>query len=163
MQLTQARKIAMLVAGLATPIGILVVNVSAFVMRNLVEFRFGIAICALVSSLLLNGLTALWVLAQLERNTTHLYLEYRRWMVALAAVVVLATSGLAPILTFQGMRDPHHLPDALSVWWAIGALALPVVAAVVVRRLSTRGRGSRRNPEHPARRPLTRRGDQSSA
>jgi len=153
-QLTQARKIAMLVAGLATPVGILVVNVSAFVMKNLVEFRLGIAVCALVSSLLLNGLTALWVLGQLERSTTHLYLEYRRWMIVLAAVVVLVTSGLAPILTYQGMRDPRHLPDALSLWWAIGALALPFVAAVVVQTLSTRSRSHRQRGYLARRAPL---------
>ena len=44
-------RLLLLVIGIITPVGILVVNASAFVMRNLEQFRIGIAICALISSL----------------------------------------------------------------------------------------------------------------
>jgi len=52
------REIVFLAIGISTPVGILAVNASAFVMRHLTEFRVGLAVCALVSGLSLNGLAA---------------------------------------------------------------------------------------------------------
>ncbi len=46
-------RLLLVVIGIITPIGILVVNGAAFVMRNLAQFRIGIAVCALISSLVL--------------------------------------------------------------------------------------------------------------
>jgi hypothetical protein len=43
------REIVLLTLGVITPIGILAVNASAFVMVHLTQFRIGIAACALVS------------------------------------------------------------------------------------------------------------------
>ena len=40
----------LLVVGIITPVGILVVNASAFVMRNLEQVRIGIAVCALTTA-----------------------------------------------------------------------------------------------------------------
>src|SRR5207302_6864160 len=56
----RSRELILLVVGVSTPIGILAVNAAAFVMGNLAAFRLLIAACALVSSVLLNGLTAIW-------------------------------------------------------------------------------------------------------
>ncbi|HVH62976.1 MAG TPA: hypothetical protein VNA65_05190, partial [Candidatus Dormibacteraeota bacterium] len=56
------REFLLLGLGVITPIGILAVNASAFVMVHLTEFRIGIAACALISGLVLNGLTAWWLL-----------------------------------------------------------------------------------------------------
>ena len=58
-----------------TPLGILAVNASAFVMVHLNEFRVGIAACAVVSGLVLNGLTAWWLLRMVSRNAPPLYRE----------------------------------------------------------------------------------------
>src|ERR1035437_7122935 len=58
----RVRESVLLVLGVITPIGILAVNVSAFVMSHLAQFRIGIAALALLSGLVLNGLTAWWLL-----------------------------------------------------------------------------------------------------
>ena len=58
----------LLTLGVITPIGILAVNVSAFVMTHLAEFRMGIAALALLSGLVLNGLTAWWLLRLASRS-----------------------------------------------------------------------------------------------
>ncbi|TMD17293.1 MAG: hypothetical protein E6I98_14650, partial [Chloroflexi bacterium] len=82
------REAVLLTLGIITPLGILAVNVSAFVMANLPAFRLVIAGCALVSGLVLNGLTAWWVLRLASRNAHPLYREYRTWAIGAAVIIV---------------------------------------------------------------------------
>jgi hypothetical protein len=119
-------RLLLLVIGIITPVGILVVNASAFVMRNLEQFRIGIAICALISSLVLNGLTASWLLRLAGRRSISIYLQHQEWATVVATTVVLATSIGAAIFTYIGMGNPGHLPDTLSVITALAALLVPI-------------------------------------
>src|SRR5438105_14664019 len=82
-------RVLLLVIGIITPVGILVVNAAAFVMRNLQQFRIGIAVCALISSLVLNGLTASWLLRLAGRRSIALYLHQQDWATVVATTVVL--------------------------------------------------------------------------
>jgi D-alanyl-lipoteichoic acid acyltransferase DltB (MBOAT superfamily) len=118
-------RLLLLVIGIVTPVGILVVNASAFVMRNLVQFRIGIAICALISSLVLNGLTAAWLLRLAGRRSINIYILHKEWATIIATIVVLATSVGAAFFTYVGMSNPTRLPDSLSVLTALGALLIP--------------------------------------
>jgi uncharacterized membrane protein len=122
--------------GVITPAGILVVNASAFVMRNLAQFRLAIAACALVSSLVLNGLTASWLLRLARRRAFPIYVAHPDWAVILATVLVLATSIGAAIFTFIGMRDPSRLPDGLAVLTAFLALFVPLALTYASRLLT---------------------------
>src|ERR1700731_5353994 len=72
-------RLVLLAIGIITPVGILVVNAAAFVMRNLQQFRIGIAVCALISSLVLNGLTASWLLRLAGRRSISIYLQHQEW------------------------------------------------------------------------------------
>ena len=119
-------RLLLLVIGIITPVGILVVNASAFVMRNLQQFRIGIAVCALISSLVLNGLTASWLLRLAGRRSISIYLQHQEWATVVATTVVLATSIGAAIFTYIGMGNPSHLPDTLSVITALAALLVPI-------------------------------------
>jgi hypothetical protein len=130
----RARERILVAIGVTTPLGILVVNGSALVMAHLTELRLALAACALISSLLLNGLTAAWVLGFAARTTPDLYREYRRWITALAAIVVVATSAGAAYFTYLGMQDPRRLPDALAVLTALAALVVPFAISYVARR-----------------------------
>src|SRR2546422_10871583 len=89
---TLFRSLLLVVIGIITPIGILVVNGAAFVMRNLAQFRIGIAVCALISSLVLNGLTASWLLRLAARRSIAIYLKHQEWATIIATIIVLATS-----------------------------------------------------------------------
>ena len=140
---TRTRELVLWIVGIATPIGILGVNGAAFVMSHLAAFRVVIAACALVSSLLLNGISALWVLRSVEAGFTSLFSEYRRWLVALGVLIVLATSGFAAYFTYVGMQDPKHLPNRVAVITAILALGVPFALTWIGRRVATR----RRTPE----------------
>jgi len=115
------------------------VNASAFVMVHLTEFRIGIAACALVSGLVLNGLTAWWLLRLASRNAPPLYREYRIWAIGAAVLLVLLTAGGGGYLTYLGLNDPRRLPDALSVVVATFMLLLPLAVSVAGRRLAGMG------------------------
>lgn len=128
----------LLAVGVATPVGILAVNFAAFVMGHLEAFRLAIAACALVSSVLLNGLTALWVLRAVAARATSLYSEYRNWLMGAAGLAVVASSAFAAYFTYVGMQDPKHLPNQVAVITAVLALGVPFVLTWVGRRISRR-------------------------
>jgi hypothetical protein len=117
-----------------TPLGILAVNASAFVMVHLEAFRFGIAGCAVISGLVLNGLTAWWLLRLVSRNNPPLYREYRLPAMVASILIVLLTAAAGGYLTYLGLRDPRHLPDALSVIVATVMIALPFAVSIAARR-----------------------------
>ena len=119
-----------------TPVGILAVNASAFVMVHLQAFRVGIAACALISGLVLNGLTAWWLLRLASRNAPPLFREYRMWAIGAAVALVLVTAVGGGYLTYLGLQDPRRLPDVLSVVVATFMLALPLAVSVAARRIA---------------------------
>ena len=116
--------------------GILAVNLAAFVMVNLAAFRFGIAACAVVSGLVLNGLTAWWLLRLVSRTSPPLYREYRVVALIGSVLIVLGTAALGGYLTYLGLRDPRRLPDVLSVVVAVGMIALPFAISIAARRIA---------------------------
>ena len=133
------REIVLLAFGVITPIGILAVNASAFVMVHLTQFRIGIAACAVVSALVLNGLTAWWLLRLASRTAPPLYREYRWYAMGVAVLIVLLTAGGGGYLTYLGLRDPKRLPDALSVVVATFLLGLPFAVTFAARRMAGLG------------------------
>src|SRR6266849_8504876 len=130
------REVVLLAVGVITPVGILAVNASAFVMVHLTQFRIGIAACALLSGLVLNGLTAWWLLRLASRNAPPLFREYRTWAVGAAVLIVLVTAAGGGFLTYLGLRDPKLLPDALSVVVATFMLALPFAVSIAARLIA---------------------------
>lgn len=130
------RELIFLAVGTSTPIGILAVNGSAFVMQHLPEFRVAIAICALVSGLSLNGLTAWAVLGRVERRVPQLVAEYRVWIVGAAGAFVVGFSIFGAYATYLSMQDPRALPNLYAVLTAIWLLVLPVLMNFVARRLN---------------------------
>jgi hypothetical protein len=133
------REGVLLAIGVVTPLGILAVNISAFVMVHLAQFRVGIAACALLSGLVLNGLTAWWLLRLASRNAPPLFREYRLWAIGVAVLIVLLTAAGGGYLTYLGMRDPQRLPDSLSVVVATFMLLLPLAVTFAGRRLAGMG------------------------
>lgn len=133
------REYLLLFLGVITPIGILAVNASAFVMGHLPAFRMVIAGCALISGLVLNGLTAWWLLRLASRNANPMYREYRTWAIGIAVLIVALTAAGGGYLTYLGMRDPSHLPDSLSMIVASFMLLLPLAVTFAGRRMAGLG------------------------
>jgi apolipoprotein N-acyltransferase len=131
------REVVFLVVGATTPIGILAVNGSAFVMQHLDKFTIGIAACALISGLSLNGLTAWAALDRAERFAPRLT-EYRGWLVAATVAFVIVFSALGAYWTYESMHDSRRLPNTYAVLTALWLLFLPVLMTLVARRLKVR-------------------------
>lgn len=108
-------------------------------MAHLTQFRIGIAALAVISALVLNGLTAWWLLRLASRNAPPLYREYRTWAIGAAVLIVGLTAGAGGYLTYLGLKDPSRLPDPLSVVVATFALLLPLAVAVAGRRMAGLG------------------------
>lgn len=134
----RVQEIAILAVGVTTPLGILAVNASAFVMLHLAEFRLGIAVCALVSGLCLNGLGAYAALDRAQAYAPRLFAEYKWWIVGIAAVVVVAWSVFGAWATYWSMQDPRRLPNLAAVLTAFWLLLLPFALTFISRRLRLR-------------------------
>jgi hypothetical protein len=131
----RTREIVFLAIGASTPVGILAVNASAFIMQHLNQFAVGIAVCALISGLSLNGLTAWVALGRAERFAPQLFAEYRIWLHAAAVLIVLVTAVVGAWLTFLSMQRRDQLPNVYAVLTALWLLFLPVMMTFVARRL----------------------------
>ncbi len=108
-------------------------------MGHLPAFRVVVAACALLSGLVLNGLTAWWVLRLASRNANPMYREYRLWAIGIATLIVILTAAGGGYLTYLGMRDPSHLPDSLSMIVASFMLLLPLAVTFAGRRMAGLG------------------------
>src|ERR1700693_3476410 len=150
------RESVLLALGVITPLRILAVNASAFVMAHLAEFRIGIAALALLSGLVLNGLTAWWLLRLASRRAAPLFREYRMWEIGAAVLIVALTAAGGGYLTYLGMRDPKRLPDTLSMVVASFMLLLPLAVSFAARRMAGMGgiipveepAGKQKSPPH---------------
>lgn len=136
------REAVFVVIGASTPVGILAVNGSAFIMQHLGQFAIGIGVCALISGLSLNGLTAWIVLGRAERFAPQLFAEYRIWLLVAAVVIVTVSAGVGAYLTYYSMQKPDQLPNIYAVLTAVWLLLLPVLMTFVARKLKT-GLGAR--------------------
>jgi hypothetical protein len=128
------QELGLIVVGVVTPIGILAVNAAAFVMRHLTEFRVGLAVAALVSSMLLNGLAAYAAIRYSQRNAPLLYAEYKRVALVAAFLFIAVPSAIGAYLTYLGLVDPNQLPNGWGVLASLLALALPFALTYIDRR-----------------------------
>ena len=108
-------------------------------MTHLDAFRIAIAGCALLSGLILNGLTAWWLLRLASLHAPPLFREYRTWIVGAAVIIVALTAAGGGYLTYLGLRDPRRLPDSLSMVVAAFMLLLPFAVTLAGRRLAGLG------------------------
>lgn len=131
----RVREGIVLVVGASTPVGILAVNGSAFIMQHLGQFSIAIASCALISGLSLNGLTAWVALQRAERLFPQLFAEYRIWLSAAVAAFVVVFSILGAYWTYKSMQDPRQLPNVYAVLTAFWLLFLPVLMTFIGRRM----------------------------
>jgi hypothetical protein len=132
------RDLILIVVGCVTPVGILAVNAAAFVMQHLNEFRTGLAIAALLSTLLLNGLAAGAAIRFAHGNAPLLYAEYKRVAWIVATIVVAGTAAAAAYYTYVGLGDPRRLPNGASILASVWALGTPFVITYFDRRFLRR-------------------------
>lgn len=146
----RVREAVFVVIGVVTPLGILAVNGSAFVMRHLSDFRLILSVSALISALFLNGLTAWAIWGRARRHIPDLLTEYRIWALILVTLVVVASAVSGAYFTWIGLSTAGRLPDPISTITAALFLTVPFGVTYIARRLDER-RATRRAAQVPRR------------
>jgi len=150
---TRARLLAIL--AVITPAGLVVVNIAAYVMANLAAFRLAITVFAVLSTILLNGITGVTAYRALAQRFDGARLvgwmfqeRFSRSNAVLFAFVLLIAAEVSGLLTYQGLADPRKLPNLSTFLAGLLGLAVPLVAAALFsegvrprsrRRYRTRG------------------------
>ncbi len=162
-KVTSTRAWLLAALALITPLGLILVNVAAYVMAHLAAFRVGITTSAVVSTIVLNGIAAIaayrygvarWPeLSQdprpqplVPRLMLWLFAPQRRRAVMVEAVFILSlAAALGGVLTYRGLSDPTLLPNFSTLLGGLVGLvlALPLIVAAIYRREPSR-RGRRR-------------------
>jgi hypothetical protein len=125
------------IIGAITPLGLIVVNIAAFIVKHLSEFRWAITILAFVSSMMLNSWVAinLYRVVQRRRPEHTLVQDRNQEMVLVGGMgVVILFSFLAALLCYLGLRDPDSLPNAPTFISGVVAIALPIIGQALFGR-----------------------------
>jgi hypothetical protein len=130
------------IIGAITPVGLIVVNIAAFIVKHLSEFRWSITAAAFVSSMMLNSWMAVNVYRVLQRRRPeHPWVQERNQeLVIVGGVgVVIITSVLAALFCYWGLSDANSLPNGATFFSGALAILLPILLQAVFAR----GRGAR--------------------
>jgi Na+/proline symporter len=125
------------IIGAITPVGLIVVNIAAFIIKHLSEFRWSITVAAFVSSMMLNSWMALNIYRILKRRRPdHALVQERNQELVLVGgvAVIIITSVLAALFCYLGLNDPNNLPNAATFFSGALAIALPIVLQGVFAR-----------------------------
>ena len=131
------------IIGAITPVGLIVVNVAAFIVKHLSEFRWSITVAAFVSSMMLNSWMAINVyrVVQRRRPENSLVQDRNQELVLVGGVaVVIALSVLAALFCWLGLSNADSLPNAATFLSGAVAIVIPIVLQGVFGRESARGK-----------------------
>jgi len=118
------------IIGGITPVGLIVVNIAAFIVKHLSEFRWTITVAAFVSSMMLNSWMAVNVFRILQRRRPdHSLVQDRNQELVLVGGVgvVIVVSVLAALFCYLGLSDANSLPNGLTFFSGALAILLPIV------------------------------------
>jgi hypothetical protein len=138
------------VIGLATPVGLLVVNFSAWVISQLGAFRWGVAVSAFISALVLNSLTGVNVYRYVRNRWPTWWVsreENGNWVLAGAITVILIAAVGSSLFSYLGMANPRHLPNGIAVITGFVGVMIPLGLILILNR---RRRGSPGRADPPA-------------
>jgi len=125
------------VIGGITPVGLMVVNLAAFIVHHLAEFRLGITICAFVSGLLLGSYQALMAYRIVrKRIPQHDFVsESNEEMVLIIGMLaVIIFSGVTALLCWIGLSSDKNLPNTMTFLGGAVGIAIPIVSQFYYRR-----------------------------
>jgi len=131
-----ARGLVLAALAVITPAGLVVVNIAAYVMAHLEAFRLAITVSAVVSTVVLNALTAFTIynLARAQwPDLQPLRDTYRRSTIAVGTFVILLIATLSGVLTYRGLSDPRQLPNASTFFAGLVGLLIPIALALLLR------------------------------
>jgi hypothetical protein len=132
------------IIGAVTPISLIIVNIAAFIVQNLTQFRWTITILAFVSGIMLNSWTALNIYRVLQaRRPDHALVHERNQEIVLVVgmAVVIVFAFLTALFCYLGLANASKLPNGLTFFTGFFAAAIPIFLRAAFRRGgSPRGR-----------------------
>lgn len=132
------------IIGALTPVGLIAVNISVFVVKNLASFRWGITILAFVSGLLLNSWAALNIYRTFQRRRPeHALVAERNQELVLVGgmLIVIVAAFLTALFCYLGLSSEANLPNGVTFITGIGAVLIPILLQGIFRRTVRRERG----------------------
>jgi hypothetical protein len=131
------------IIGALTPLALIVVNIAAFIVQHLTQFRWTITILAFVSGIMLNSWTALNIYRVLQaRRPDHPVVHERNQevvlVVGMAAVILFAF--VTALFCYLGLSNAKDLPNGLTFFTGFFAAAIPILLRAAFRRGAPRGR-----------------------
>ena len=131
-----ARRRLIPIIGAVTPVGLIVVNIAAFIVKHLVEFRWTIAILAFVSALMLNSWAGLNIYRVLQRRRPdHALVHERNQEVVLVGgmAVIIIVAFLTALFCYLGLSNPNDLPNGLTFITGVLAILVPILLQAAFR------------------------------
>ena len=131
-----ARRRIIPIIGAVTPVGLIVVNIAAFIVKHLVEFRWTIAILAFVSALMLNSWAGLNIYRVLQRRRPdHALVHERNQEVVLVGgmAVIIIVAFLTALFCYLGLSNPNDLPNGLTFITGVLAILVPILLQAAFR------------------------------
>ncbi len=124
--------------GALTPVGLIAVNISAFIVQHLAAFRLGISVLAFVSSLMLNSWTAMKIYRVGARRFPRygLLQEHNQEVVLVIGMAVIAAiSFVEALFCYNGLSDERNLPNSATFILGVVAIAIPILLQGLFSRL----------------------------
>ena len=125
------------VLGAVTPVGLIVVNIAAFIVKHLDQFRWSISILAFISGLMLNSWAGVNIYRTGRRRFPNrpLFQNQNEELVLIGGVaVVIAAAFLTAFFCYQCLNDPNNLPNRLTFLTGVIAIALPILLQAFFHR-----------------------------
>jgi chromate transport protein ChrA len=130
------------IIGALTPTALIVVNISAFIVNNLQQFRVTIAVLAFVSAIMLNSWAGLNIYRMLQqRRPDHAIVSERNQEIVLVAglAVIIVAAFLTALFCYLGLTK-SNLPNGLTFFTGVFAAAIPILLRAAFHRGTRRGR-----------------------
>ena len=131
------------IIGALTPISLIVVNISAFIVIHLTQFRWTISILAFVSGLMLNSWAGLNIYRMLQqRRPDHAIVSERNQEIVLVIgmSVMIIAAFLTALFCYLGL-EKNNLPNGLTFFTGFFAAAIPILLRAAFHRSVPSGRG----------------------
>lgn len=109
--------------------GLIVVNIAAFIVQHLYEFRWTITILAFVSGLMLDSWTAVNMYRVLrQRFPHHAWVQEHNQSVVLMAgmLFVIVASAVTALFCYRGLNE-QNLPNVTTFVTGVVAIVVPIV------------------------------------
>jgi len=124
------------IIGAVTPVGLIVVNIAAFIVKHLVEFRWTIAILAFVSGIMLNSWAGLNIYRVLQRRRPdHALVHERNQEVVLVGgmAIIIVVAFLTALFCYLGLSNSNDLPNGLTFVTGVLAILVPILLQAAFR------------------------------